>query len=260
MARVISPGVWTRQPPSVTPLDRTHPSARGLISAYSGVSPYDMVAKNTLITSQQGSSVGGAGLGGVVVVNGAGMIVSPSLSLAAATDFTFVFAIGNIGFAGGNPGVWRAANSFCIFQGSTGRPWIRISNNDVLIPASGQAVAAGQNVNIGFRVRSSVDASFAVNGIVTQSATHATATEALSISNYGWQNATTDSATGSYALILVWNRALTQSEFCSITANPWQLFAPAPSLVWMPPAAAPGGFSPYWATGYNQIVGGGYAT
>lgn len=46
--------------------------------------------------------------------------------------------------------------------------------------------------------------------------------------------ANTDSLTGTQALSLLWSRALSDAEIKSISANPWQIFAPLQRRIWVP--------------------------
>lgn len=45
----------------------------------------------------------------------------------------------------------------------------------------------------------------------------------------------------STAIVLAWNRVLYLPEFLQVEANPWQVFEPAPRMVWVPAAGGGGG-------------------
>lgn len=69
---------------------------------------------------------------------------------------------------------------------------------------------------------------------------------------YEFTNTTTPTT-----LIVVVEQALSQEVIRGVLANPWQLFEPDPiPMYW--PSAAPGGFSPWWASAARaRIVGAG---
>lgn len=65
-------------------------------------------------------------------------------------------------------------------------------------------------------------------------------------------------ADGKYFLHYIWNRALSKSEVESISANPYQIFAPL-SLVYLPTGAAPPVTTIYEFQSLNRGVGRGIA-
>ena len=55
----------------------------------------------------------------------------------------------------------------------------------------------------------------------------------------------------------MWNRVLSPSEIASISANPWQLFAPQVTNLWTPEAAAPTGWLGAWGSRPARNIGTG---
>jgi hypothetical protein len=203
------------------------------------------------------------GVGASVVVTQSAPTRASGLNLAAGADFTMLFVVSGLGYNGSNPGVWRDGSAlnggtFCIFNGSTGRPWIRVNGADVLKPVSGYQLPSGTNTAFAFRARSAAEAAFAADGVLRHTVTHATATVASSVWQIGIQNDATQMASGAYAMWAVWNRALSDAEMQLVTANPWVLFAPQTLYLGVPAATGGGGtFIPAWAVNTNSVLGSG---
>ena len=62
---------------------------------------------------------------------------------------------------------------------------------------------------------------------------------------------------GSIPIAAVFNRALTAAEIASISANPWQLFAPLSRPVFAPSAAVVGGWKGAWGSKQTRNIGTG---
>lgn len=57
---------------------------------------------------------------------------------------------------------------------------------------------------------------------------------------------TTGSSSGSFSILLAWNRAISAAEYLELYNNPWQVFQAFSSRLFAPPAAASGFFSRYY--------------
>ena len=123
--------------------------------------------------------------------NTAGFALDP-ISVPASADLEMVYWVHITGWSGGNPGVYRAGansdgNSFFIFQGTTGLPWIRWNGTDILKPASGSAITEDVWQQHRWRVFSGSSCDFSVRSDacdewdVLHSAAHTRATAAHTI-------------------------------------------------------------------------------
>lgn len=163
------------------------------------------------------------------------------ITVPAGSDYSVVVCTVPV-LAGANPGVFRSGNStftngqsgfgtdWCIFQGyGVNYPWIRINGVTVLYPSSGTKLVENVPTTIAYSIKSANFAKCAWNGQVFHQASHSTPTTAFT---YYWVGAQTNNTEtiGSISLYLHYNRALSDAEMCSITANPWQIFQPIRQL------------------------------
>lgn len=208
-----------------------------------GVGAVDISGADGAVYTQSGSYETTPGVLGVGRLVGSNIYIvrSRAVSHAASTNYTMLAVVSNVSFAGGNPGVWRNANEFCAFQGTTGRPRLRSNGVDVLIPASGYGVTSGAAHAFIFRFRTGVDASFFADGALRHHVTHAQNNAAISFTDIGYQSVATESLGGKYAAWAFWREALSDGECSLLTGNPGALVEPIRIPVWK--AAAVGGAS-----------------
>lgn len=216
----------TRQPPPGTKINFRDPRAAGLLAGFALGSFLDVVPNARSSSSKYTAPSAGTGIHGYGLVNttGNGIVRNTAISLPANRDYTCLFVVDAIAWNGTNPGVWRDNTNFCIFQTTTGRPWIRSNAVDVLKPASGYGLTTGAGHVFAFRNRASASASFFADGALRHDATHSTATIASSLTTIGFNTSTAESITGVWPLGLFWDRGLSDGELIALTANPWQLF------------------------------------
>lgn len=130
------------------------------------------------------------------------------LEVPSGTDITFALWINVSSWNGTNPGLWRnrdisVGTSFNIFQGSTGRPWIRWNGTDGLKPLSGYSVSLNVWIRIVYTMKSGGRKRFYADGRLRHSADSDTATTpamngAGAIYNIGWQTDLTERVAGLY--------------------------------------------------------------
>lgn len=237
---------------------------RMLMAFCPGVAPYtDLVnreARQYLSTSAVlADTTGLKGIGRKTDAIGNVIALSPTLSLTAGHDYTCLFVVDGVGFNGANPGVWRdsGGGNFCIFQGTSGRPWIRVNGSNVLQPGSGYGLTSGASHAFAFRVRSSTSAAFFADGVCRHSATHAVATTTASILQIGYQNTGTEALSGGYVLAVFWLCALPDGDLIQLTGNSASLFEDIAVPVW-DSVSVPTGV-PYWAFARNRsgVIGAG---
>lgn len=234
--------------------------AGGLVACFApGIGLQDRVKTDGAAwTAALGPTPGQLGIGNATNAAGTFLTRSRAIALSASRDYTCLFVCNNVGFAGGNPGVWRSAslNDFCIFQGSTGLPWMRVNGVDPLKPASGFAITAGRSHTFAFRLRTAVESTFFCDGALRHSATHSTNNAAISFTDVGYQSVSTEALTAGYALVVFWDKALSDGVLNLLTGNPSRLFEGYGIDV--KGAAAGGTFKPAWARQSNRFIGGGF--
>ena len=157
--------------------------------------------------------------------------------LYLASDFTVLVSFAKKALFGNNPGIFRTGSTalgvhFCILQGATLRPWIRVGGTDVLKPASGPAFD-GDNMTIAFRFVGGQFADCWWGGEQQHYATTAK-TYSYSAAEYlryiGFQAGVNESV-GDINLFALAHRALSDGELGALTRNPWQLFKPKSIIV-----------------------------
>lgn len=136
---------------------------------------------------------------------GDAVIFDEPLAISAGADFEFTAWVFPTSWAG-NPGFWRSSaasngSNFNIFQGDSGRPWIRWGGVNVLRPSDGYGIPLGQWTQVKYVVKSADAAEFWTRGVGEQwvlrhSATHTVQTPAFEIFRYGWQFTTREQVQG----------------------------------------------------------------
>lgn len=132
--------------------------------------------------------------------------IDGGMTVAAGADVEFTAWIYPISWEGNNPGLWRSGataggNCFNIFQGKTGRPWIRWNGTNILRPSDGYSVPLGQWTQVKYVVKSQASAEFwtrspGAEWILRHSATHSVQTPEFQIFRYGWQAGTGERVRG----------------------------------------------------------------
>ena len=154
---------------------------------------------------------------------------SDPVSVPSGSDFTFTVAgviehlySGNGGFIRSGVGSSPVGSSFCIFESSQPRPWIRWNGADILRVTSGASFSLDEFVVLHYVVRSADNVEFWVNGVKTNSASHATATPAIDWRWWGWQS-TADSVKGNIGMSQFHARAKTEEEIVAEARDPWAI-------------------------------------
>lgn len=237
-------------------LDEGSSLAQGLVALVDfNLGKQDWARPGATFGAASGVKGSRAGFGADMVAGSTAIVRSTGVSIAASGDYTFVAQVAGIGWAGTNPGCWRTANDFNIFNSTTGRPWIRIGGFDDLKPVSGWQETAGSDVTFAFRARSAKDLAYASNGRMRHTATTTRNVSAASLTDFGYQNATSESATGRWTFIAWWNRGLTDEEMESVTSDPRQILREPEVPTFF--TAAAGGFKAAWASRRGGVIGVG---
>lgn len=141
-------------------------------------------------------------IGNGMNMNGGGTLTTLS-PISVSGDLTFQLWLNPSAWPGANPGVWRDGSSssgsfFNIFQGASGRPWIRWNGSNVLQPGSGFSMSLGTMQSIAYVVKSADFARFYAQGELKHNANHSVATAPFSIYNFGWQFSAGEKVQGIY--------------------------------------------------------------
>lgn len=187
------------------------------------------------------------------------------LNLPSGSDFTFTVAAviehmysANAGYLRSGTGSTPVGNSFCIFESSQPRPWVRWNGNDVLRITSGTSFSLNEFVLLHYVVRSAENVEFWVNGVKTNSATHAVATPSIDWRYLGWQSSG-DSVKSNVAMFQMHSRAKTQEEIEGEAFDPFAVFRreERTPVFAFGPQPTPSSFNPAWARPRSGIIGAG---
>lgn len=167
----------------------------------------------------------------------------------AAGSWTFQAVIENPVGNGTNPGFWRVGSAengttFCIDNGGTRRPWVRVNGTDVLKAASGAQWPSAGLLNIIFRFSNASSVDVWWGGIKQHSATHAVSQNALTSTNSIYQIGRQSAAeyiSGNWAAVRFWSRALTEDQISRLARNPWEFYEPLSRRIFIPTVAAASG-------------------
>lgn len=252
---LLRPSVWTQQPQQACEIDWSNPITRGLVVAISGANPRLNSALNKPAsfvgtpgsaltvdgrsTEFTRSSTQGISVGTSAVFNPAAMtllsIYTPKSISVASSHMLFSRDDNSLGRAfsldlHGNP--VYGARYYVAGGGSVGTNELR----------SGISSLVGKRYVIAARQIGSAAALF-VNGTLASSSAaftakpSATGDTRVGIRTYSGSN---EPADGYIPISLMWSRALSDSEICSISANPWQIFKPIPRRIFSPVSAGGG--------------------
>ena len=195
------------------------------------------------------------GIGLVIDGDGTGTLEieyqGSGVPITANSNFSDFWVADITALAGGNPGLWRSGalndgDHFHIFQGGNNRVWVRWAGSDILLPGAGTALTTGMHSE-GISLVSGSRVTEYIDGVQTQTATHAVATGSRTINALGWQAASTDSVRGRYILFYCWSRALSSTEFLWLHAEPYAFLQPIPAVTYAfmrTPAAPAAGVTP----------------
>jgi len=153
--------------------------------------------------------------------NGKFIGVSAGISISGAVSEVLIWR--PLGWHGNNPGGWRSdsnsrGDEFFIYQGSSGLPWIRWNNVEILKPGSGHTTPLDSDVVTVYQANDSGVAEFWEGGILRHSASHASTAGAFSIFNFGWQSGSDERVDCYIVERLIYNRTLTGQEISDITS------------------------------------------
>lgn len=245
MSILILPGRFKSQPQQPAPVDPE--KSRGLISHGGPWYPGDLFRQKQaavpgIVTTPQGRAYD------VTSVNTINFSSPNQLSIAAGADITCIVAIGKATLSGANPGLWRSGlnsdgTTWCIVQGASRRPWVRVNGTDVLKPASGPQITLDSHLVIGYRLASGVSADVWWGGAQQHSASHAISTPAVDIHRIGsqWYYLEGFHIAEPVGSILGWwifKRSLADAEMREYTRNPWQILKAPTRRLWSVPGAS----------------------
>ena len=272
MANVLRrPTRWTRQPPGRVPIDRSHPSSAGMISALSGTSLVDCWDATkwttTGIVTQNTGVFNGAGARNLQTVQASSSKLSRNLgAIALGSPFTALMGIrqpandGSTTLGGLNDtfALYLQASGVSNFIYTVDFFWGNQSGNH-----PGGWTADPMSVGVTFASDSPYTQRAFINGkqIDTRNAQIA-ATNGNWDFGYGFHGYGANEVYYAY----FWRRTLTPDEIASLSANPWQLFEPIRRAVFFAgglptatgTAAAVGGATTK-AAGVGNTVGSGKA-
>ncbi len=134
------------------------------------------------------------------------ILIPGGITVPAGSDFEFSVWLFPRSWEGNNPGLWRAVGNgdfFNIFQGATGRPWIRWGpGNNILQPADGYSVPLNEWTQVRYVITSGESAQFYTRGpgeenwTLRHSANHSVETPEFTFTTYGWQSSQAERVVG----------------------------------------------------------------
>jgi hypothetical protein len=111
-------------------------------------------------------------------------------TFSSGTGVTCIQAVQITAWVGPNPGITRSggSNHFFIFQGATGRPFIRWGTSaNILIPASGAGASLNTNYIMTWRVTPAGVAEWRINGVTEHTASHSQTSSGVTMNQWGYQ-------------------------------------------------------------------------
>lgn len=260
MAALILPSRFYRQPQGNVAVDWSNPLCTGLAALVNGYAKVELVDQITGTTSGGGGYTQSAGQYGMRRAFARASAAMDQYTKSGFSGDLTLFLVG--GITGTLAGTQVVIGGFA---GTTKRFWLGENSNShmtfVTSPSGGSTVAAGlggSGDNIYVAVLSGTAMTLYKNGVSistgTQAASNWSDVDRISIGSTGFlENPGANIYLAGYA-----QRAWSQSEIQSFSANPWQLFKPsAQRLVVNTVAAPPGGsFQAAWAVNSNYIIQG----
>lgn len=253
---------WTVQPQVAVAIDRGNPLAQGLVFLENAaVSDALTTGAPTIIATPKGRAFSNLSATNyrsrqipipITSAKEVTVIVVASATVTAASNM--LFAVGSSTNASSFFGIGGAATNTAGF-------WLRDS------AATDQSLGAGAYDGV-MRVYGGVCSNaqsrfeFWTSAGLAASASPTTKTTFTGLDRVGFgcllrSTAGVGALNPKIAMAAVWGRALSASEMESVTANPWQLFAPLQRTIWVPVSAGGGSFQPAWAAGATKIIGSG---
>jgi len=156
------------------------------------------------------------------LLNETGPFFNTPITIPVNSDVTFSTWVKVVSWSGGNnPGFLRDGSYFFIFQGSTGRPWIRWGS-DILRPTSGDAVQLHDWIYISYVIKSGQFAKIYYGDTEKYSVNTTRTTPALSFDRFSSQ--LSENVKAIYKSAHLYTKALTQSEIANNYAQLKQKF------------------------------------
>ena len=233
------------RPASPVRINWDSPQARGLVGTWlaeEGHATYEPVRGVadlwTYMILKPDTGGGGKAMGSSGV--GCNIAFNPYLPATLFTaGLTFVVDFTPCVWFGANPGIWRSAATcdgweFCIFQNTSGRPWIRWKANNILQPTSGWSATLGKRVHMVWSIQSLGTGSWVrvyADGVLVHEATHnQNGGPASGIYKLGYQGSIGyEYVDAEYVEWRFYNSALNDAECINLYApeSRWDLYAPA---------------------------------
>ena len=136
-----------------------------------------------------------------------------------------------------NPAFWRAndVNSFNVFQGTSGRPWIRWNGENVLWPSSGYAVPLNEIAHCVYVMRMGSAGTgfmgFYTQGILRHFVTGSYSNAGFVIDQLGYQYTEGEFIGGYHGPLMFHERALSAQEISELYADPWAMYRVRPRVL-----------------------------
>lgn len=220
---------WDRQPEGPTPLDTQSELTDGFVLAWSANAPTLNAAKTAGMRRVSGGgpsfslSAGGLGANGV----GTGHYDAPDVSTGAIGTLLFVAQCTD------------STGNHVLFNGPATSNWFGVSSGSW--QGWNQSVSAVGAV-LPNKVQTIVYVTGAVSDIYVDGIKRGTST-AKAMSFSGPELMTLGGGfkfKGNCLLALLWNRPLSPDEIAQVSSNPWQVYAPRPTGIYVRGAAAGG--------------------
>ena len=140
-------------------------------------------------------------------------VAGSGLPIAANANFVFEMYLKVMQWGTGNPGLWRSGTSFNIFQGTTGRPWVRWNGTDILRPSTGYQLPLNEWHKIKYEIISGSVVNFYVDDELKHTANHTRPTAAFNIIDFGYQGTIAERVSGQYSNIEIKENGTTKMKW-----------------------------------------------
>lgn len=244
MPRLVVPDVWRTQPPYITRVNRSHWLARGLKCAYNPAA-----GPVNLVTGKPASSI--TTLPPLIYRDGLAFCREGALAFDVIVPVPLTIHTVEVFDGSGT------SDRICGVNGS-GSGWRYETNSNTLLFTFGGV----NNYSSGAFLTDALDYDKKVIGVTTV----ATAVTGGDLRFFGNGKLISNTAPGTYiasntnfdcgdatcALILLYDRALSDGEVVALSANPWQLFETTAAIFF--PASGGSSFHPAWAVNATQTI------
>lgn len=273
MGSIIQRVPWTVQPQIAAGIDWGNPITRGLVAAIlPSVAYNDFLSPATTVSTFGTAPVKSPGIAGVgpsskAATGGIYLTASDNRYTGAAQSHFMLADISAIvgdyaGLIGTSKGDGSAGsisiqrngslNSYRVYNNPTNGS--AFGNTTDIVGAGLKAVTLTADANNPTNWVAYLNQAVWGSGTVTSGVTTQTTGRLLTLSERSVSASV--SHQGIWFLRLAWNRILSAQEVASLATNPWQIFTPLQRRIWVPGAAAPGGFQAAWARNSNSIIQG----